>query len=149
MAPANLLSFHSLESFIRGILQQLASLLGGTQDAAYLTSAVVGTKPVEQYNSSKLFLYTGKGENANTVGKRLEQVVDSKELISCQQAYVNKYIIFEDECLKAYCGGKTKEGSLLYIFGLPIKWTKQDENLVDMFSRNVRLAFDNVLLKRC
>jgi response regulator RpfG family c-di-GMP phosphodiesterase len=148
LASANLFSFHSLESFIRGILQQLASLLGGTQDTAYLTSAVVGPKPIEQYNSSELFVFTGKGEYANTEGKRLEQVIDGKELISCQQAYVNKSIIFEDEYLVAYCGGKTKKGSLLYMSGLPRKLTKSDENLVDMFSRNVQVAFDNVLLKK-
>ncbi len=137
LASANLFSFHSLESFIRGILQQLASLLGGTQDTAYLTSAVVGPKPIEQYNSSELFVFTGKGEYANTEGKRLEQVIDGKELISCQQAYVNKSIIFEDEYLVAYCGGKTKEGSLLYMPGLPRKLIKSDENLVNMFSQNV------------
>ncbi len=51
-ASADLFSIHSLENFIQGILQQLASLLGGTQDAAYLTSAVIGHTPIEQYNSS-------------------------------------------------------------------------------------------------
>ncbi len=148
LASADLFSIHSLESFIQGILQQLASLLGGTQDAAYLTSAVVGPKPIEQYNTSELFVFTGKGEYANTEGKRLEQVIDGKELISCQQAYVNKSIIFEDEYLVAYCGGKTKKGSLLYMSGIPRKLTKSDKNLVNIFSRNVQVAFDNVLLNK-
>jgi hypothetical protein len=90
LASANLFSFHSLESFIRGILQQLASLLGGTQDAAYLTSAAVGPKPIEQYNSSELFVFTGKGVYASTESKRLKQVIDGGELINFLSARLYK-----------------------------------------------------------
>jgi response regulator RpfG family c-di-GMP phosphodiesterase len=145
-ATADLFSIHSLECFIQGIVQQLSSLIGGTQDAAYLTSAVVGPKPIEQYNSSELYVFTGKGEYADTEGHRLEQVISGRELISCQQAYANKTMIFEDEYLVAYCDSKTKKGSLLYMSGLPRKLTQIDKNLVEIFSQNVQVAFDNVLL---
>lgn len=147
-ASADLFSIHSLENFIQGIVQQLASLLGGTQDAAYLTSAVVGPKPIEQYNSSELYVFTGKGEYANTEGNRLEDVISGRELISCHQAYANKTMIFEDEYLVAYCDSKVKKGSLLYMSGLPRKLTKTDKNLVEIFSKNVQIAFDNVLLNK-
>jgi response regulator RpfG family c-di-GMP phosphodiesterase len=147
-ASADLFSIHSLENFIQGILQQLASLLGGTQDAAYLTSAVIGPKPIEQYNSSELYVFTGKGEYANTEGNRLEQVISGRELISCQQAYASKSMIIEDVYLVAYCGGKTKKGSLLYMSGLPRKLTETDKNLVEIFSRNVQVVFDNILLNK-
>jgi response regulator RpfG family c-di-GMP phosphodiesterase len=147
-ASADLFSIHSLESFIEGIVQQLASLLGGTKDAAYLTAAVVGPKPIEQYNSSELFVFTGKGEYENTEGNRLEQVITGKKLISCQQAYANKTMVYEDEYLVAYCDSKTKKGSLLYLSGLPRKLTATDKNLVEIFSQNVQIAFDNVLLNK-
>lgn len=147
-ASADLFSIHSLESFIEGIVQQLASLLGGTKDAAYLTSAVVGPKPIELYNSSELYVFTGKGEYQNTEGNRLEQVVSGRELISCQKAYANKSVVYEDEYLVAYCDSKTKKGSLLYMSGLPRKLTETDKKLVEIFSRNVQVAFDNVLLNK-
>ena len=147
-ASADLFSLHSLESFIEGIVQQLASLLGGTKDTAYLTSAVAGPKPIEQYNSSELYVFTGKGEYENKEGKRLEQVITGKELISCQQAYANKTMVCEDEYLVVYCDSKTKKGSLLYMSGLPRKLTETDRKLVEIFSNNVQIAFDNVLLNK-
>jgi hypothetical protein len=64
--------------------------LGGTQDAAYLTSAVVGPKLIEQYNSSELFVFTSKGEYANTESKMLEQVIDGRELINFLSASLCK-----------------------------------------------------------
>jgi response regulator RpfG family c-di-GMP phosphodiesterase len=147
-ASADLFSINSLENFIEGIVQQLASLLGGSKDAAYLTSAVAGPKPIEQYNSSELFVFTGKGEYEHKEGQRLEQVISGPELISCQQAYANKTLVYEDEYLVAYCDSKTKKGSLLYISGLPRKLTSIDKHLVEMFSQNVQIAFDNVLLNK-
>jgi response regulator RpfG family c-di-GMP phosphodiesterase len=147
-SSADLFSIHSLESFIEGIVQQLTSLLGGTKDAAYLTAAVVGPKPIEQYNSSELYVFTGKGEYKNTEGNRLEQVVSGQKLISCQQAYANKTIVYADEYLVAYCDSKTQKGSLLYLSGLSRKLTETDKHLVEIFTQNVQIAFDNVLLNK-
>lgn len=147
-ASADLFSIHSLENFIEGIVQQLASLLGGSKDTVYLTSAVVGPKPIEQYNSTELYVFTGKGEYENRVGERLEQVVSGRELISCQQAYANKSMIFENDYFVVYCDSKTKKGSLLYISGLPRKLTVTDKKLIEIFSDNVQVAFDNILLNK-
>ena len=147
-ASADLFSIHSLEGFIEGIVQQLASLLGGTKDTAYLTSAVVGPRPIEQYNCSELYVFTGRGEYENKEGNRLEEVISGRELISCQHAYANKTMVCEDEYLVVYCDSKTKKGSLLYMSGLPRKLTATDKHLVEIFSKNVQIAFDNVLLNR-
>jgi response regulator RpfG family c-di-GMP phosphodiesterase len=147
-ASADLFSIHSLESFIEGIVQQLASLLGGTKDTAYLMSAVAGPKPIEEYNSSELYVFTGRGEYKNKEGNRLEEVISGRELISCQQAYANKTMVCEDEYLVVYCDSKTKKGSLLYMSGLPRKLTTTDRHLINIFSRNVQIAFDNVLLNK-
>jgi len=147
-ASADLFSIHSLESFIEGIVQQLASLLGGTNDTAYLTSAVAGPKPIEQYNSSELYVFTGRGEYENKEGNRLEQVISGRQLISCQEAYANKTMVCEDEYLVVYCDSKNQKGSLLYMSGLPRKLTSADKHLVEIFSQNVQIAFDNVLLNK-
>ena len=147
-ASADLFSIHSLESFIEGIVQQLASLLGGSKDTAYLTSAVVGPKPIEQYNCSELYVFTGRGEYENKEGNRLEEVISGRELISCQHAYANKTMVCEDEYLVVYCDSKTQKGSLLYMSGLPRKLTATDKHLIEIFSQNVQIAFDNVLLNK-
>lgn len=147
-ASADLFSIHSLENFIEGIVQQLAALVGGSKDAAYLTSAVVGPKPIEQYNSSELYVFAGKGEYENREGNRLEEVITGSKLRSCQQAYANKSLIYEDEYLVAYCDSKSKKGSLLYMSGLPRKLNDVDKKLIEIFTQNVQIAFDNVLLNK-
>ena len=147
-ASADLFSLHSFEGFIEGIVQQLTALVGGTKDAAYLTSAVAGPRPIEQYNASELYVFTGQGEYEHEAGNRLEDVITGPELISCRQAYANKSLVYEDEYLVAYCDSKTKRGSLLYMSGLPRKLTEVDKRLIEIFTQNVQIAFDNVLLTK-
>jgi response regulator RpfG family c-di-GMP phosphodiesterase len=147
-ASADLFSILSLENFIEGIVQQLASLLGGTKGAVYLTSAVAGPKPIESYNSNELYVFTGKGAYEDKSGEKLEEVLSGDELLSCKKAYENQCLVYEDEYLVAYCGSKTQKGSLLYLSGLPRALNATDKRLVEIFSQNVQIAFDNVLLTK-
>jgi response regulator RpfG family c-di-GMP phosphodiesterase len=147
-ASADLFSIHSLEYFIEGILQQLSSLLGGSTDCAYLTSAVAGPKPIENPHPSELFVFTGKGEYLHKEGQKLENVLSGKQLTSCKEALKNKSLVYEDEYLVAYCKSKSNRGSLLYMSGLPRSPSKIDKRLVEIFAQNVQIAFDNVLLNK-
>ncbi|MCF2949746.1 DUF3369 domain-containing protein [Paraglaciecola aquimarina] len=147
-ASADLFSILSLENFIEGIVQQLASLLGGTKGAVYLTSAVAGPRPLDAYNPNELYVFTGKGAYESRSGEKLEQVLSGDELMSCKTAYENKCLVYEDEYLVAYCGSKNQKGSLLYLSGLPRKLNATDKRLVEIFSQNVQIAFDNVLLTK-
>ena len=147
-ASADLFSIRSLESFIEGIVQQLASLLGGTKDAAYITSAVAGPHPIDEVEPRDFFVFTGKGEYENLEGKPLKDAVKGAELEACHKALQNKTLVYEDEYLVAYCQGKSVHGSLLYLSGLPRKLNNLDRHLIELFSQNVQIAFDNVLLTR-
>ena len=147
-ASADLFSIRSLENFIEGIVQQLASLLGGTKDAAYITSAVAGPHPIDEEEPRDFFVFTGKGEYENSEGKPLGEAVRGKELEACHRALQNKSLVYEDEYLVAYCQGKSVHGSLLYLSGLPRKLNNLDRHLIELFSQNVQIAFDNVLLTR-
>lgn len=147
-ASADLFTIRSLESFIEGIVQQLSSLLGGTKEAAYITSAVAGPKPIDEVEPREFFVFTGKGEYENLEGKALNVAVRGDRLAACQKALKNKSLVYEDEYVVAYCQGKSAHGSLLYLSGLPRKLTDMDKNLVEIFSQNVQIAFDNVLLTK-
>ncbi|MDU0355549.1 DUF3369 domain-containing protein [Paraglaciecola aquimarina] len=145
---ADLFSILSLENFIEGIVQQLGSILGGTEGAVYLTAAVAGPKPFESNDSRELYVFTGKGAYENKEGEKLEQVITGAELASCKKAYQNKCLVFENEYLVAYCGSKSQTGSLLYMSGLPRALNESDKRLVEIFSQNVQVAFDNVMLTK-
>ncbi|WJG08248.1 DUF3369 domain-containing protein [Aliiglaciecola sp. LCG003] len=147
-ASANLFTLRSLESFIEGIIQQLSSLLGGTQDAAYITSAVAGPIPIDCPEPEKFYVFTGKGEYQNQEGALLQDVVKGSGLKACKDALKNHSMVYGDEFVAAYCQGKSTNGSLLYLSGLPRKLNKIDKKLLEIFSQNVQIAFDNVLLTK-
>jgi response regulator RpfG family c-di-GMP phosphodiesterase len=147
-ASADLFCAKSLEIFIQGIVQQLSSILGCSQDAAYLTSAVATPQPVYLADSDQLYVFAGNGEYANHEGKPIEDVVDEVKMSSCRKALKERSIVYADDHLVAFCDSKARRSSLLYLSGLPRKLTKVDKNLVEIFAQNVQIAFDNVLSTR-
>ena len=147
-ATGDLFSIRSLDGFIKGLVQQLSSLLGGTQDAAYITSAVAAPNPITNVTSDKYFVFSGKGEYSNHEGQPIEDVISGEHLSACRQALRDKNIVYGDEYLVAYCHSKSNRGSLLYLSGLPHKLSDNDKRLIQLFSQNVQMAFDNVLLTK-
>lgn len=147
-ASADLFTIRSLESFINGIVQQLSSLLGGTEDAAYITSAVAGPQPIDLSEPDEFYVFTGKGEYKDREGDLLQDVVKGDELIACEKALSEKTLVYGDEYVAAYCQGKHAFGSLLYLSGLPRQLNELDKKLLEIFSQNVQIAFDNVLLTK-
>ncbi|MBT0587321.1 DUF3369 domain-containing protein [Alteromonas oceanisediminis] len=147
-SSADLFCSRSLETFIQGIIQQLASILGCSKDAAYITSAVATPQPLHSVNNDQLFIFAGNGEYAHYEGKPMEEVIDTVKLASCKKALAHKEIVYGDDHLVAFCHSKSKRGSLLYLSGLPRKLSRVDRNLVEIFAQNVQIAFDNVLATR-
>lgn len=147
-ASANLFTVRSLENFIEGIVLQLSSLLGGTKDAAYITSAVAGPEPINESPPKDFYVFAGKGEYEKLEGKLLEDVVKGEKLVACQQALIKQELVYGDKFIAAFCKGKNTRGSLLYLSGLPRELTKSDKSLIEIFAQNVQLAFDNVLLMK-
>ena len=143
-ASANL--FSSLEKFVKGLIQQMASILGCSRDAAYITSAVATPEPISNTNLTELFVFAGNGEYADKEGMLLSTVLSNEEYDSCKKALSEQAIVYGEDHIVAYCSSKTAKGSLLYLSGLPRKISETDKKLVEVFSENVQIAFENVLL---
>lgn len=148
-ASADLFSIHSLENFVDGIIQQLTSLLGGAGDAAYITSALnSNNRSGSSHDMSEFVVYTGKGDHEERGAKPLEDVVSGEQLDACKKALQNREIVYKDDFVVAYCHSNTQPGSLLYLSNLPRKLNSNDKHLVEIFAKNVQLAFENVLLTK-
>ncbi|GAC34713.1 response regulator [Paraglaciecola polaris] len=150
-ASADLFRTHSMESFIEGIVQQLSSLLGGGNNAAYLTCAVAGPRPFSgscTHSLDNLVVFTGQGEYQSAAGKALPSVLSGEQLDACRVALKDKSLVYADEYLVAYCESHTQCGSLLYLSGLPKRLTDAQKKLVEIFSQNVQIAFDNIMLTK-
>lgn len=147
-ASADLFSIHSLESFIDGIIQQLSSLLGGTTDASYITSALAATDGKSKNDISEFVVFTGKGEQADKRVRPLEEVVEGAVLESCKKALRSREVVYSDDYVVAYCESNTEPGSLLYLSGIPRKLNQNDKHLIEIFANHVQIAFENVLLTK-
>ncbi len=145
-ASADMFSTHSLEKFMQGIIQQLSSILGCSQDAAYITSTVAIPNPIDQSDPDELFVFAGNGEYTSQRGRPLHQALTEKEYALCQQALREKSIVYTDDHVVAYCSSRSKAGSLLYLTGLPRRIGDTDKRLVQLFSENLQIAFENVLM---
>lgn len=148
-ASADLFSIHSLENFIDGIIQQLSSLLGGTADAAYITSAI-GSENGAAFskNISDFVVFTGKHDGDEKYAKPLQDVVSVEVLTACKKALMNQDVVYSDDYVVAYCQSNTEPGSLLYLSGLPRKLNANDKHLIEIFAKHVQIAFENVLLTK-
>ena len=147
-ASADLFSIRSVEQFMCGIIQQLTSIMGFSQHAAYITSAVAAPKAMTDGQPDELYVFAGNGEYAGQEGKPLKNALSAEAYLLCRQALQEQRIIFADDYIVAYCSGKSFNGSLLYLTGVPGKLTQANIRLLNMFAKNVQLAFDNVLLSQ-
>ena len=147
-SSANLFSIHSLEHFIEGIVQQLSSLLGGTQEAVYMTAVVAGPLPIDNVDDEKYYVFSGCGEYTDLQGKPLEEVVQGEKLASCKQALSQRDIVYGPDHVVAYCESKSNRGAILYMSGLQRSLNELDRHLIELFSLNVQIAFDNILKSR-
>ncbi len=145
-ASTDLFASQSLEKFMRGLIQQVSSILGCARDAAYITTAVAAPKPIEQNDSDELYVFAGNGEYADKEGKKLKEAVGDQIYALCKEALQSKRIVYCDDYVVAYCDSKNHNGSLLYLTGLPRKVGETDKRLVKLFSDNVQIAFENLLL---
>ena len=149
-ASVDLFSSRSLEKFMQGIIQQLASILGCSKDAAYITTAVATTsRTINNFNDKmgkdELYVFAGNGEYAHKEGIPLKEAISAQEYALCQQAMRDKQIVYAEDHVVAYCNSRSHKGALLYLSGLPRRIGESDRHLVKRFSDSVQLAFDNVL----
>ena len=149
-ASVDLFSSQSLEKFMQGIIQQLASILGCSKDAAYITTAVATTSRTLDVDNNKvdddeLYVFAGNGEYSSKEGVLLRNAISDKEYALCVQAMQDKQIVYAEDHVVAYCNSKSHKGALLYLSGLPRRLCESDKHLIKRFSNSVQLAFDNVL----
>ncbi|WP_337842598.1 DUF3369 domain-containing protein [Rheinheimera sp.] len=146
-ASANLFSSHSMEQFIDGVLQQLTSILGCNDNALLANSSLVAGTLNDDADPDRLIVFAGLGEFERKEGKAIQEVLDATLLEAFKQALASRSIVYRDNYLVAYCTSKFTSGSLLYVSGLPNQITDTQKRLIELFSQNVQIAYENVQLQ--
>lgn len=146
-ASADLFTSRSLEKFMQGLIQQLSSIMGFSKDAAYITNAVAVSRPLKtDAAEDELFVFAGNGEYAGYEGQQLKESISADVYELCIKALNEKRIIFGDDYVVAYCYSKHHKGSVLYLSGVPRRLNANSMHMLKLFSDNVQLAFENVLI---
>jgi len=147
-ASANLFSSHSMEQFIDGVLQQLTSILGCDENALLVSSSLVaGNISGDVADPHDLVVFAGQGEFESKEGRLVQDVLAPELLDAFEVALHSRGIVYRDNYLVAYCTSKFTHGSLLYISGLPGTISENQKRLIELFSKNVQIAYENVQLQ--
>jgi putative nucleotidyltransferase with HDIG domain len=74
-------------------------------------------------------------------------VLTSEQLEACSKALHNKSIVYKDNYLFAYCTSDFNHSSMLFVSGIPEFLNDTQKHLIEIFSQNVQLAYENVQLQ--
>ncbi len=138
-STSNVLEKRTLQHFFSGILQQVMSLLH-INDESMLVQ-VTGISAVYSEDDYQVIAHI------NADGEEAPQEIDEQTLQYLNKARDEKKSIFENDILVGYFPSNSGKVSLLFLKGIK-ELNDIDTALLEIFSGNVSLAFDNLLLNR-
>ncbi|MBF0260867.1 MAG: DUF3369 domain-containing protein [Magnetococcales bacterium] len=142
-ATGSLFEPRSIRKLANGVLTQLVSILGLDESALYAQASGFAVNG----DSGRMVLYAGTGRYRDRIGETVEAVVDADTLALIHRSLENRESLFEGERFVGYF--QTRQGSvnLLHLRGVG-PFEEWDRELIRLYSTNVGLAFDHVLLNR-
>lgn len=142
-ASASIFELGAMEKFTSGVMQQLTSLLFLGEDAVYCKSAGLAAR----CRSNTLEIIAGTGHYDGLVGTDARKTLDPETLADLEEALTRREYIFGDQRYTAFYNSKDDEADLFHVGGIG-NLTEIDKNLIELFSNNVGIAFQNMLLKQ-
>lgn len=143
-SSANIFELQSMKEFATGVLTQLTSILGLSDNALYCrASGFAATKDP----NSEFYIMAATGNFNKHINHRMKVVVSARVYGIIEEAYNNKKNIFCENDFIIYFKSKNGAENLIYMEGIR-NMDKWDINLVEIFCTNVSIAFDNLYLNR-
>jgi len=137
-ASANLFEIRSLQQFARGLLDQIASLLHLDKDTLLVRSH--GWTVAE--NKGDFEVLAGTGSFSEAGSSLPENVLRMLNLASEKETS-----IYEGDKFVGYFPTKSGRINMIYLDGVD-KLDELDKSMIQVFSSNVTIAFDNLYLDR-
>lgn len=132
----------NLELFARGVLDQMSSLLRVNEDCLFLHSPSGFAATVRDGDITVL---AGTGEFGHCGLEEAACVLDDSVTLVLQQALRQREGVFAEDAFVQYFRSRRGSENLLY-FRLDRSLNPFERRLVEVFSRNVAIALDNMLL---
>ncbi len=136
-STSNVLEQRTLQNFFSGLLQQVVSLLRNDQASALLQ--ITGIGAIYSENDYRIIAQISDDSGDDAIDSEIYQYLN--------KAIENKCSIYEDNILVGYFPSQGDKVSLLFLRGIQ-HLNSIDRKLLEVFSGNVSLAFDNLLLNK-
>lgn len=143
VASASIFQLKSMENFTHGVMEQMISLLHADYAAIFCQASGLAAACEEE----KLNVIVATGEYEEAVGKDAREFVDPLSLRDLQIALSSERNVYSDGRFTGYFAGRENAQNLVHLSGLR-ELTDIDRNLIEIFSRNVGVAFENMHLKQ-
>ena len=144
-SSAKIFEKQSLEKFTSAVLQQLVSLLGLNKDASYIQT--MSGLAVEHIGHDYRIL-SAMGNYKQIVSRPARETLSKEVFDRLEEAHEQKQNIYcQQYCVLYFKSGLGKE-NLLYVSHTDFKPLDDvEKNLLDVFSSNAGIAFENAYLK--
>ncbi|MFV0423567.1 DUF3369 domain-containing protein [Oleidesulfovibrio sp.] len=142
-ASANLFKIHSIRQLAQGVLTQLSSLYGLFAGSVYIQSS--GFTAANDHDALEFIAATGKYNDLQT-DEGCPALSDEVRK-AVKEAVEKKHSIFNGRDYVGYFPARDGREHLIYLEGRGGISTP-DENMLQVFTNNVAVAFDNVYLNK-
>ncbi len=134
----DIFELRSLQTFTEGVLQQLTSLMHLDKSAVYCHGLAA------RQEDGKFPIVAATGKFADLVGADIGSL-DSKIQDDLTKTITTRENTFHEDCFVGYFKASSGTENLLYVSGVE-SMSETDKNLLDLFTRNVAIAHENILL---
>lgn len=140
-ASKKLFEINSLRKFASGLIMQLSAMYGFDNDALYLRSSGFA---VTDKNGDRIVL-AATGEFAKFIDKKVEDLNNPEILALLDKAKEKKTSIVSGDILVGYYRSLGEIDNFVLFKGIR-EIDSIDREMIDLFSANISVAFDNVYL---
>ncbi len=141
-STADIFSRKSVDKFFSATLEQLTSLVYREKDA-FMCGNI--SKMIIKKDKSHIKIINAVGEYESFIGRDIENVLDDDIIQKLQLSLQQKKTIYKPGCCIAYFTTHRGDERLLCFKG-NFRLSKLDENLIDLYIKQVSISFDNLTL---
>ncbi len=144
-ASCNLFSSHNMHQFIDGLLTQLGAVFSRGDNGFQLNSLVAELHGPNKKNHN-LTVVAAQGDFAGSVGEMVHDVLPPALNRIYLKTQSNNQLQFGEGYIFYYGRDPQQYSTLVFISGIHDDISENDRHLIEIFSRNVQIAYDNIIL---
>lgn len=139
-ASASMFEEQSLEKLQHGLLQQLAALLYARRDAVIVSTGVTAA-----YTDGSLRIVAGTGSYLGTEGRMADEVLPPEAMSHIERAFMDGMMVVGEHHFAVHFSTRAGSKHVVYLSS-ESRFEPSDVRLVQLFCRNVTIAFENLAL---